>query len=222
MRIVCICTLLAALVAGGCATGKGESQVRADYDFGKLTKIAVIEVTGSVHGDAVKNQISDFFAMELMKKGYTAVERAQVQALLKEQKFQASDVASDEGAAKAGKVLNVPAVMLVNIPTYKEEMNMTAKMIDVEDGSILWIGSGSGSTGKTFTTILGAAAGAATGAVVAGGDTRDRVAGGVIGGVLGGVAGQALSPQQAVQVQKIIKKVCVSLPSRLPPAKPVK
>jgi len=216
MRIVCICTLLAALIVGGCATGKGESYIRADYDFSKVTKVAIVEVSGAVRGDAVKNQISDFFAMELLKKGYTPVERAQVQTLLKEQKFQESDVTSDQDAAKAGKILNVPAVMLVNIPTYKEEMNMTTKIIDVQDGSVLWIGSGSGSTGRTLSTIAGAAGGAAVGAVLGGGDTRDRVAGGVIGGVLGGVAGHALSPQQAEQVQKIIKKVCESLPSRLP------
>jgi hypothetical protein len=138
-----------------------------------------------------------------------------VQTLLEEQAFQATDITTDAGAAKAGKILNVPAVLLVNIPTYKEEMSMTAKMIDVEDGSVIWIGSGFGSTGKTFSTFLGAAAGAAAGVAVAGGDTSDKVAGGVIGGIAGGVVGQALSPQQAEQVQKIIKKkVCVNLPPR--------
>jgi hypothetical protein len=154
--------------------------------------------------------------MELLKRGYTPVERAKVQALLKEQEFQASDVTSDEDAAKAGNILNVPAVMLINIPTYKEEINMTAKIVSVEDGGVLWAGSASGSTGKTFSTILGAAVGATAGAVVAGGDTRDRVAGGIIGGILGGVAGQALSPQQSEQVQKIIKKLCETMPPRIP------
>ena len=216
MRTVCICVLLAGVVVGGCATGKGESYSRAGFNFSTLDKIAVLEVSGSVRGDAVKNQIGDFFSMELMKRGYTPVERAQVQALLKEQQFQSSGVTSDQDAAKAGRILNVPAVMLINIPTYKEEINMTAKIVSVEDGSVLWIGNGSGSTGKTFSTILGVAAGAAVGATVAGGDTRDRVAGGIIGGVLGGVAGQALSPQQAEQVQKIIKKVCESMPPRVP------
>lgn len=215
MRTVCLCTLLAALVAGGCATGKGESFVRAGFDFGKLDKVAVLEVSGAVRGDAAKNQIGDFFVMELLKKGYTPVERAQVQTLLKEQKFQATDVTSAEGAARAGRILNVPAVMLVNIPTYKDEMNMTAKMIDVEDASILWSGGGSGRTGKTLSTIFGAAAGAAAGATVAGDKRDDKILGGVIGGVLGGVAGQALSPQQAEQVQKVIKKVCAELPPRM-------
>lgn len=214
MRTVCICTLLAALIVGGCASGKGESYSRAGFNFAELDKVAILEVTGAVAGETVKNQIGTFFEMELMKRGYTPVERSRVQALLKEQEFQASDITSSENAARAGHILNVPAVMLINIPKYKEEMSMTAKMINVEDGGILWIGNGSGSTGKTFSTILGAAAGAAAGAVVAGGDSNDRVVGGVIGGVLGGVAGQALSPQQEEQVQKIIKKVCESMPSK--------
>lgn len=216
MRTVCICVLLAGLVVGGCATGKGESYSRAGFDFTTLDKVAVLDVTGAVRGDPVKNQIGDFFVMELLKRGYVPVERTEVQKLLKEQEFQTSGVTSDQDAAKAGRVLNVPAVLLVNIPTYKEEINMTAKIVNVEDGGILWAGSASGSTGKTFSTILGAAAGAAVGATVAGGDTRDRVAGGIIGGVLGGVAGQALSPQQAEQVQKIIKKLCESMPQRVP------
>lgn len=214
MRTVSVCTLLAALAVAGCATGKGESYVQAGYDFGKLNRVAVLDVSGDLEGDAAKNQVGDFFAMELLKKGYTAVERARVQTLLQEQDFQASDITSDQGAAKVGQILNVPAVLLVNIPTFEEDISMTAKMINVEDGSILWAGSGFGRTGKTLATIFGAAAGAAAGATAAGGDTSDRVVGGVAGGVLGGVAGQALSPQQAEQAQKIIKQVCESLPYR--------
>lgn len=213
MRIVCVLALvMSVLLVGGCASG--ESYVQAGYDFGGLTKVAVVDVSGSIKGDPAKNQIGDFFGMELMKKGYTIVERAQVQTLLKEQEFQASDITTADGAAKAGRILNVPAVLIVSIPTYKEQISMTAKIVDVEDGTVIWMGSGSGSTGKTLSTIAGAAAGAAVGAVVAGGDTRDRVAGGVIGGVLGGVAGHALSPQQAKQCRKIIGKVCTTLPYR--------
>jgi hypothetical protein len=214
MKTVFFCTLLTALFVGGCSTGKGESYSLVGFNFAELDKVAILEVTGAVRGETVKNQIGTFFEMELIKRGYSPIERSQVQALLKEQEFQASDITSNEGAARAGQVLNVPAVMLINIPKYKEEMTMTAKMVNVEDGRILWIGNGSGSTGKTFSTVLGAAAGAAAGAVVAGGDSSDRVAGGIIGGVLGGVAGQALSPQQEEQVQKIIKKVCESMPAR--------
>ena len=212
MRTVCVCVLLAAVIVGGCASQKGESYSLVGFNFAELDKVAILEVTGAVRGDTVKNQIGTFFEMELMKRGYSPIERSQVQALLKEQEFQASDITSNIGAAEAGRVLNVPAVMVVNIPKYKEEMNMTAKLINVEDARILWIGNGSGSTGKTFATIAGAVAGAAIGVAVSGED--DQVLGGIAGGILGGVAGQALSPQQSEQVQKIIGRVCESMPER--------
>jgi hypothetical protein len=212
--------LLVALAAAGCASSHGESYAATGYDFSNLDKVAIVEVTGKVYGDGVKNQISNMFVMELMKKGYTVVERSQVKAILKEQEFQASDLASEQGAAKAGQILNVPAVLLIDIPKYgNEKMSMSAKLIDVQTAAILWIGSGDGSTGKTAATVLGAVGGAALGAVLGGGDTGDRVTGGVIGGVVGGVAGNMLSPDQAKQVRKVVAKVAESLPPRI--AQPV-
>ncbi|UCF14530.1 MAG: hypothetical protein JSW59_14035 [Phycisphaerales bacterium] len=212
MRTVCVCILSATLFLGGCASQKGESYSLAGFNFAELDKVAILEVTGQVRGDTVKNQIGTFFEMELMKRGYSPILRSQVQTILKEQEFQASDITSNTGAAQAGRVLNVPAVMLINIPKYKEEMTMTAKMVNVEDARILWIGSGSGSTGKTLATITGAAVGAAAGVAAAGED--DQLLGGIAGGILGGVAGQALSPQQEEQVKKVIAKVCESMPER--------
>jgi len=217
MRAVCMSMLLLAVTVAGCASSHGESYAAAGYNFANLDKVAIVEVTGRVYGDAAKNQISNMFVMELMKKGYTVVERSQVKAILKEQEFQASDLASEQGAAKAGQILNVPAVMLIDIPKYTEEkMSMSAKMIDVQTAAILWIGSGDGSTGKTAATIVGAIGGAALGAAVGGHDTGDRVIGGVIGGVVGGVAGNMLSPDQAKQVRKVVAKVAESLPPRIP------
>jgi hypothetical protein len=216
MRILCVFVLLSASLIAGCGSSEGESYAMAGYDFAGLNKVAIVEVTGRVYGDVVKNQISDFFVMELMKRGYTVVERQTVKALLKEQEFQASEMTTNEDAAKAGRILNVPAVLVINIPKYKDKMEMTAKLLDVENASILWIGRGSGSTGTGLATFVGAAAGAAAGAVLAGGDTGDRVIGGVAGGVVGGVAGNALSPDQEKQVKKVIAEVCKSLPSRIP------
>ena len=222
MRAVCASVLLVALAAAGCASSHGESYAATGYDFSNLDKVAIVEVTGrAIYGEAAKNQIANMFVMELMKKGYTVVERSQVKTILKEQEFQASDLTSDQGAAKAGQILNVPAVLTIDIPKYgNEKMSMSAKLIDVQSAAILWIGSGEGSTGKTAATVLGAVGGAALGAVLGGGDTGDRVTGGVIGGVVGGVAGNMLSPDQAKQVRKVVAKVAESLPPRI--AQPVK
>jgi hypothetical protein len=223
MRTALVAVLLAALAVAGCASSEAESQSVAGYDFGQIDRIAVVEVTGRVYGEAAKDQIANLFMIELMKKGYKFVARKDIKTLLKEQEFQASDITSPEGAAKAGQILNVPAVMLIDIPKYQDEkMDMSAKLIDVEDGTILWIGTGTGNTGKTLATLAGVAAGAALGAAVGGHDTNDRVIGGVIGGVVGGVAGNALSPDQEKQVKKVVVKVLQNFPSRIPQVKPAK
>jgi phosphopantetheinyl transferase (holo-ACP synthase) len=220
MRTVLAGALLTMLAAAGCGSTNAESQAVAGYDFGKIDKIAIVEVTGRVYGDAVKNQISNLFTMKLMEKGYKFIERKDIKALLKEHEFQASDLTTKEGAAKAGKFLNVPAVMIIDIPRYSNgKMDMTAKLIDVENGTILWIGNGTGNTNKGLSTFLGAAAGAALGAAVGGHSTGDRVIGGVIGGVAGGVAGNVLAPEEEALLGKVITKVVASFPSRI--AQPV-
>ena len=219
MKIVSVCAaVITVMLIGGCSSG--ESYAKAGYDFTRLDKVAVVDVQGDINGEPAKNQIADFFAMELLKKGFAPVERTQVQTLLKEQQFQTSGLTSPEGAAKAGRILNIPAAMIVNIPNFGEEISMTAKIVDVENAGILWMGSGSGKTGTLLSTILGtvagAGAGAAAGEVVGGKDST--AIGTVAGGVLGGAAGYELSPQKAEKAREIIKKICKTLPTR-PPAK---
>jgi len=219
MKAVWIGVLLTVVAAAGCASSEAESQAVVGYDFGKIDKIAIVEVTGRVYGDAAKNKISNLVTMALMKKGYAFIERREVQALLKEQQFQASDMTTEAGAAKAGEFLNVPAVMLIDIPKFRDgKIDMTAKLVDVQNATILWLGSGSGSTNKTLGTIAGAAAGAAIGAAVAGGDSSDRWLGAAVGAAAGGITGYALTPSEEKQVMKVVKKVVKGFPSRIPQA----
>jgi len=210
-RIGAMLLTVAMLCTYGCASG--ESYTRPDFHFGSVESVAVVSVEGQVRGEAGKNQIADFFAMELLKKGYRVVERGQVKALLAEQEFQASEFTRPEGAAQVGRILNVSAIVLVNVPRLNERIEMTAKMLDVEDASILWMGSGSGTTGRTMATVGGALLGAGAGAA-AGGSRSGKVAAGAAGAVVGGMAGYALSPEQATQVRKIIGRMCESLPGR--------
>jgi hypothetical protein len=215
MRMLLACLLTAAVFAGGCATQVGESQGRVGFDFSGVDKVAVLDVSGAA-SEAVKNQIGDYFVLELLKKGYAPVERQQVQELLKEQQFQTTTgITSTEGAVKAGRILNVPAVVLVSIPDNEEEVSLTAKMVSVEDGAILWQATGYGKKNTWMGTVLGAVVGAGAGAAV--GNTMGNdgaVIGGVAGGVVGGMAGQALTPQQAEQIQKIVKQMCKQMPPK--------
>lgn len=204
--------LIIFIFVAGCTTA--DSSFRASYDFAQIDKIAVVAVEGDVIGEIPKNQISDFFVIELLSKGYSPIERAQVHLLLEEQDFQSQDLTSAVDAARAGRILNVPAVLVVNIPNFTNNISMTAKIINVEDATIVWAASGEGKTGKWLATLGGAAVGAAAGAAVAGDDSDNKTIGAVAGGVLGGVAGNALAPQKAKKAQEIVKKMCKKLPHR--------
>ncbi len=218
-KVLWCVSCVVALAMVGCAASRGESVIKHGYDFWRLDKVAVIEVVGEIGSEAARNSVAHFFSMELLRRRYEPVERLQVQAILEEQEFQRSDLTRPEEAARAGRILNVPAVLVITVSSLGEEISMTAKMIDVEDAGILWMGAGSGRTGRTLSTLTGAVLGAGAGAAL-GGDSTGRAFGAVAGGVLGGVAGHALSPQQAAQVQKIVKDVCEDLPWRFPVAVP--
>lgn len=192
--------------------GCTEGHVRKDYDFGQIKKIAVVDVTGDFPGEATKNQIGDFFVMELMKKGYAPIARAGVQKILTEQDFQASKKTPEEDAARAGEILNVPAVLLINASKSENEIAMTAKMIDVETGEILWISSGSGRADAFWSSLLGAGAGAAAGSAVAG--KHNKGEGAIVGAIVGGIAGHELAPKTAKRMRNIARQMCKTLPER--------
>lgn len=211
MRIVMYMLVISVLLIGGCYSGRGESFPRVGYDFSMIDKVAIVAVEGAVKSEPAKNQIAELFAMEFLKKGFAPVERTQVQAKLEEQQLQASDLTTEAGAAEVGKILNVPAVLIINIPHFGEEMSITAKLVDIEDGTILWLGSGSSKTGRLLSTLsFGALGGGA-----AAGSEEDELFGGVAGGVLGGPAGYVLSPQETEKARKIIRRMCRTLPSKL-------
>ena len=207
MKIVVHMLVIAILFAGGCFSGRGQSFSRVGYNFSTIDKVAIVAVEGTLRSEPAKNQIADLFAMELLKKGYAPKERANVAALLMEQGFQASELITEAGAAEAGKILNVPAVLIINVPHFGDEIFISAKMVDIEDGSILWLGSGSGKIGG-FGSLWGAGASVSSEEELFGGI-------GIAGGVLGGAENLPLSPKEIERAQRIIRRMCSTLPSRL-------
>jgi hypothetical protein len=202
MKIVVNILLIALLLfVGGCSSGRAESHFRAGYNFGMLDSVAIVAVEGVLKSEAAKNQIAEYFEMEFLKKGYAPKEWTNVAAALEEKEVDPSELNTDEGVAEAGEIINVPAVLIVNIPHFGDEIFINAKLVDVADGSVLWIGSGSSKSGSFFDWGSGGDAAA------------DNDLFGT--GMMGGVPTYALTPQQSEQVQRLIKRMCKTLPSRL-------
>lgn len=212
MRQLPACMLMLCIVmAVGCTSV--ETYTNPNYQFGSIAKVAIVDVTGRLD-EGSRNQIGDFFTMGIMKKGYSVIERQQVKQMLAEQQFQQGDITTNQDAARAGRVLNVPAVVLVNMSELAEEMMLTAKLIDVETAEITWVGSVSGSTGRTVATVAGGAAGVAAG-VALGGSSSGRLVGGVAGGAVGALGARALTPSEISHVRKMANKITLEFPPRM-------
>jgi hypothetical protein len=211
MRAFRLLALTALLGIAGCASG--ESWRKPGYDFEAVGDVAVVDVEGAVYGETARNQVGDYLAMELLRCGFGVVERRQVQSVLREQDFEASDLTSSVGIAKAGRILNVQGIVLANVANFGDRMSMTVKMLGVETAEILWIGSGSANTGRALGVLGGAALGGAAG-VAMGGSTGGSIAAGIGGAFVGGAIGNELTPQEMVVAQKMIKATCKDLPRR--------
>ena len=204
MKIVINILAIAILLIGGCRSQQ-ESSFRAGYDFSTVNKVAIVAVEGAVPSEVAKDEIADFFAIELLERGYAPMGRAQVRASLAEQEAEdeITDLTTPEGAVAVGLALDVPAVLTIKIPHFGEKISISATMIDVEDHSILWLATGTGRGGGTFS-IFGSKSGRSE---------DEGLLGPIMGDVMG-VTDQPLSPEDAERAQRIVKKMCRSLPSK--------
>lgn len=207
MKIIVSILAIAILMFGGCRSPQ-ESSARIGYDFSVLDKVAIVAVEGAITSEAAKDQIADFFAIELLEQGYAPVGRSQVRAQLVGQESESKDLTTTEAAVEVGLILDVPAVLAIKIPHFGEEIAITAKMINVEDGSTLWLASGSGKGKRTLSNMFGFGTG---------GSGNDQLMGNIMGGPMGAPPAQPLSPDEANKAQRIIKRMCRSLPMKTAP-----
>jgi hypothetical protein len=104
--------------------------------------------------------LEDEFIFVLLNKGYSIASRSDVESIIREMRFQHSGL-TDQDAARLGKLLNVPAVLIVSVTQLRTEpyegykvnyqpvyydttAAMGARLISVEKGEILWFGKHKG------------------------------------------------------------------------------
>ncbi|MHC4118752.1 MAG: hypothetical protein ACYSWO_14730 [Planctomycetota bacterium] len=208
MKLIANMLLVAVLLVSGCVSSQ-ESSARVGYDFTDVDKVAIIAVEGAIASEAAKDQIADFFSIELLEKGFAPVGRTQVKAQLLEQEADWESLSTAESAVQTGLILDVPAVLAIKVPYFAEEISITAQMINVEDGSTLWLASGSGKGRRSLSNVFGFSEK---------GKSDDQLMGDMMPGPtpLGGPPNLPLTPDEAEKTQAIIKRMCRSLPPKLP------
>ena len=155
MVIILVTTCLS-----GCTTG--ESYVKKDVNFSQYARIAIMPFELSPKGADVSAE--QYFEQELLFKGYEIIERSQAESILKELLFQQTDLISKDNIAEMGRMLNVNALVIGNVQVnystdkhnekYVRAIDISAKLVSVEDASILWSGSGTTDSGSLLGSVL--------------------------------------------------------------------
>lgn len=103
------------LFLGGCIAPDAISR---NYDLGKVRRIGVMSFNYGRYDDF---GAEDIFAKHLLDRGYQVVERARLEAILKEQKLSAAGVFAPETTKGVGKLLGVDAVLLGQVNAYEPQ-----------------------------------------------------------------------------------------------------
>jgi len=204
---VTIATLLA-----GCASTSATGEYNRSYDFGQIERVAVSSIQGAGGNEAAQEQVGAMFTERMLALGLDPVERTRVREVMDEQDFAQSDATRAEGAAALGRILNVDAMFLIDVPQYSGDMSISARMVDTETARVLWSSSGSGSQGAggAVGALAGGLAGGAAG--TSGGRTGQIVGAGA--GAMGGkLAGDRLTPEQ----QELAADLIIEITDTLPP-----
>lgn len=175
----------------GCASNPPKpikyGSMASDFNAKAITKIAVICEDGTVDKKDDKNSryrgmsreekdvqpplrlIEDVMFQYLLDKGYKIAARSDVNSILQEISFQSSGL-TDTDATRIGKLLNVPAVMVVTATSLTKkhhdadystrtkaydsyDCSLGARLLDVQSGEILWTTSAN-SRNKGFAIFI--------------------------------------------------------------------
>lgn len=185
-RLVAVIAMFLAVT--GCAPLVANFSEARNLDPQKLEKLAVLVVDSTITSsrqmrtpNPIVAQVEDLFLRGLIARGYRMVSRTDNQFLLAEIKFQQSG-ATEAGAAELGRMLNIPAVVIVRINEhanwsemvrvkyqdgstksvreYRARTTIAARLVSVEQAEVLWASSQteSGRVNDSTGTMAGEAA----------------------------------------------------------------
>jgi hypothetical protein len=122
-------------VAVLCACGTATVAVKSDFDFARIKRVAVVGFSDYGGRPGSGESLSGAFEQSLLAAGYDLVERGQVDKVLREKKFSASDPKS---AKEVGRLLGVDALLFGRITDFREarEALVNADVVDTHQDPV--------------------------------------------------------------------------------------
>ncbi len=122
-----------------------------DYSPAKINRIAILTFNRGDHVSVHRDIIADKFTAALVDSKFKLVDRTDIKKVMEEVKFQQTDSGiMDETTKQKLKQLGADTILTGTLHTYTEdrrnnfihfsEVYLTAKMVKVETGEVLWSG----------------------------------------------------------------------------------
>lgn len=117
-------------------------------------RIAVLDFNaGAGVTQADVDGISAIFNTYFSPKGYTLVERTQIDRVIDEQNFQRGKITQDQ-MVRIGQILNVSNVVMGDINMVMGQYNVDVRIVDVESGTIIAKDGTTWSPGSSYRTMM--------------------------------------------------------------------
>ena len=106
----------------------------------KKISMAFVALTSDAQNKFVENYVTDALTQSVFETGNVRIiERANLEKILAEQKFQAGGLVDDNSAKAIGKIAGVDYVCYGDMKDIGEEISVNARIVDVESGEVLAI-----------------------------------------------------------------------------------
>jgi len=150
------------VLLSGCAP---RVAIKKEYDFTKINRMGVLEFISYRDEINSGNVVADEFVRQFIFRGIDVIERERMESLLREQHLAAAKFLDPDTVKKVGKLSGVDALVTGTVtryvPEHKDtiyftdengevksevfligaEVGVSARMIDVETGLVVWAGS---------------------------------------------------------------------------------
>jgi len=124
------------------------SYIHPSADFTYIKKIAIAPIINLTNDKFAGGKVMNVVATEILRRGvFDVVEFGEVEKVLREEGLRGGDKVSKHIAARAGKRLNIEALIIGSVMTYGvsrvgsssiPEVSLSLKLVDVNSYAILW------------------------------------------------------------------------------------
>jgi len=139
--------------------------IREEYDFSRVKRVGVLDFVNYLEFENSGSAVADEFVRQLILQGFDVIERNRLSDILRERRLAERKIIEPSRAKEIGKILGVDAIVTGTVtkylPDHKDivyvrdeqgeekwdivvfdaEVSISARMIDVDTGLIIWSGS---------------------------------------------------------------------------------